>query len=78
MNTKFFRSVSHTIFLRLQVYKAIAAIFWQSASYVLIFRRFFLRNVFCNLLIVAMVSFSLNEFFLLQVKVATSTEDILL
>ena len=30
-----FWSVYFTIFLRLQIYKSIAAIFWQSASYVM-------------------------------------------
>ena len=49
-----------TVFLRLQIYEAIAAIFWQSASYVVINSRaaiagaiiglhlvFFLRHDFC-------------------------------
>ena len=37
-------SVLFTVFLGLQVYEAIAAIFWQSASYVFIFRVF---SCFC-------------------------------
>ena len=32
--TEFFWSVCFTVFFRLQIYEAIAAIFWQSASYV--------------------------------------------
>ena len=35
MKSRIFWSVFFTFFLRLQIYKAIAAFFWQSASYVL-------------------------------------------
>ena len=35
MKRGIFWSVFFTVFLRLQIYKAIAAIFWESASYVL-------------------------------------------
>ena len=35
MKTGIFWSVFFTVFLRLLIYKAIAAIFWQSASYIL-------------------------------------------
>ena len=34
MKSEFFWSVFFTVFFRLPVYKSIAAIFWQSASYV--------------------------------------------
>ena len=38
MKRLIFWSVCLTVFLRLQIYEAIVAIFWQSASYVLSFR----------------------------------------
>ena len=43
MKSFFFR-LSLTIFLRLQICKAITAIFWQSASYVLLIRVQFLYH----------------------------------
>ena len=59
-------------FLRLQIYKAIAAIFLQSASYVFnFFELFFFRNGFPNWLIVRFRSkflFSQGNFFELYVK----------
>ena len=41
MKRRFFWSVFFTVILRLQIYEAIAAIFWQSVSYVLQFLQFF-------------------------------------
>ena len=35
MKRRIFWSVFFTVFVRLQIYEAIAAIFWQSASYVI-------------------------------------------
>ena len=49
MKDEFFWSVFFTVFFRLPIYESIAAIFWQSASYVL---KFVIKIVqlFCRML----------------------------
>ena len=55
MERRIFRSVSFTVFLRLQIYEAFAAIFRQSAGYVIKFlfseicSKYIDSVVFCNL-----------------------------
>ena len=48
MKRRIFLFFVFTVFLRLQIYEAIAAIFWQSASYVAMFYFSFTNIVLTN------------------------------
>ena len=50
MKDDFFWSVFFTVFFRLPIYESIAAIFWQSASYVCMFtQKYSQKGHFCQL-----------------------------